>query len=774
MDQRISIVIRGAVQGVGFRPFIYRLATELGLKGFVLNSPTGVFIEAENEKIILDDFLLRIEKEKPVHAIIQSMEFSFLDTVDYTQFEIRESESNGKTTAFILPDIAVCDDCLKEMFDPKDRRYLYPFINCTNCGPRFSIIESLPYDRPNTSMKMFEMCDECKEEYHNPLDRRFHAQPIACPNCGPHIELLTEDGEHLSKDNNAIIETAEEIRQGKIVALKGIGGYQLICRADNEEVISLLRKRKNREGKPFALMFPNLESIKEVCEVFPFEERLLKSPEAPIVLLRKKANVNQKLVHDSIAPGNPTLGVMLPYTPLHHLLMRELQIPIVATSGNLSEEPMCISEEEAFQRLKNIADYFLIHNRLIVRHVDDSIVRVVMDREMIMRRARGYAPLPVELNCETEEETYLAVGGHLKNSIALSSGKNVFVSQHIGDLSTQEAFSAFQNTVADFTNLYEAKNVHAIADLHPDYLSTKFAKNNFENVSFVQHHQAHVASCYAENKLTGSALGVSWDGTGYGLDGTIWGGEFFRFDGSSFKHVAQFRKFPLPGGDLAIKESKRSAVGLLYEMSGDELFNAKHEMLNHISEQEKKILLQMLKNKINTPLTSSVGRLFDAVAALTGIKQTVSYEGEAAMMLEFTAAPNISESYSFNILPGEVMIIDWQNMIETILKEMKENVSPKIISAKFHNTLVEIICEIAEQKNEDKVVLSGGVFQNAYLLEHAVCALCERGFKPYWHQRIPTNDGGISLGQIAVVMNHDKNKSVVHFCSSEMLNIIEK
>ncbi|NCQ17715.1 MAG: carbamoyltransferase HypF [Ignavibacteria bacterium CG22_combo_CG10-13_8_21_14_all_37_15] len=756
MIQRVSIVIRGAVQGVGFRPFIYRLATELQLKGFVLNSPTGVFIEAESEKEILNTFLLRIEKEKPIHAIIQSMEFSFLDVVGYTQFEICDSETNGKTSAFILPDIAVCDDCLKEMFDPNDRRYLYPFINCTNCGPRFSIIESLPYDRPGTSMKIFEMCDDCKQEYDNPLDRRFHAQPIACPKCGPHIELITHSGKILSRNNNTILATADKIRQGKIVALKGLGGYQLICRADDENIIAELRKRKNREGKPFALMFPDLESIKEVCEVFPFEERLLKSPESPIVLLKRKEEGNQILVHSSIAPGNPTLGVMLPYTPLHHLLLKELQIPIIATSGNLSEEPMCITEEEAFQRLKNIADYFLIHNRPIVRHVDDSIVRVMMDREIVMRRARGYAPLPVELNCETENETYLAVGGHLKNTVALSSGKNVFVSQHIGDLSTQEAFSAFQNVVNDFKNLYEAKDILAVADLHPDYLSTKFAKNNFENISFVQHHQAHVASCYAENKLEGTALGVSWDGTGYGLDGTIWGGEFFRFDDSSFMHFAQFRKFPLPGGDLAIKEPGRSAVGLLFEIFGEKLFEEKIEFINIFSEQEKKILLQMLKNKINSPLTSSVGRLFDAVAFLTGFKRTTSYEGEAAMMLEFAAAPAISDYYPFDLLPGEVLIIDWQKMIETILDEMKNNVSPKIISAKFHNTLVESICSVAEKSHEEKIVLSGGVFQNAYLLEHTVHRLRTSGFNPYWHQRIPTNDGGISLGQVAIAMNQKK------------------
>jgi len=771
MLQRVSIVIRGAVQGVGFRPFIYRLAAELGLKGFVLNATYGVFIEAEHEKNYLNQFLIRIEKEKPVRAIIQSMEFSFLDAVGFTQFEISESKTNGAASAFILPDIAVCGDCLTEMFNPNDRRYLYPFINCTNCGPRFSIVETLPYDRPNTSMKMFEMCDACKQEYLNPLDRRFHAQPIACPNCGPHVELLSAEGKLLSKNNDAILETAEKIRQGKIVALKGLGGYQLICRTDDEEVIALLRNRKNREGKPFAVMFPNMNSVNEVCEVLPFEERLLLSPESPIVLLRKKANAKNGIVQNSIAPGNPTLGVMLPYTPLHHLLLNVLRMPIIATSGNLSEEPMCITEKEALHRLKNIADYFLIHNRPIVRHVDDSIVRVLLDREMVVRRARGYAPLPIELACSTEEKTYLAVGGHLKNTVALSSGKNVFVSQHVGDLSTQEAFFAFQNVVTDFQNLYEAKDVFAVADLHPDYLSTKFAKNNFSSVSFVQHHHAHVASCYTENKLTGNALGVSWDGTGYGTDGTIWGGEFFKFNESAVQHVAQFRKFPLPGGGIAIKEPKRSAAGLLFELLGEESLLMDDATLLHVSQKEKKILLQMLTHNINSPLTSSVGRLFDAVASLTGYLQTASYEGEAAMMLEFAAAQNISESYPFDILPGKVMMIDWKNMIETILTEIHKHVSPKTISAKYHNTLVEIICAVAEKANEEKIVLSGGVFQNAYLLERAVNKLKEKGFQPYWHQRIPTNDGGICLGQIAVAMNQHQRSSTAPFFNSEMLSV---
>jgi len=623
-------------------------------------------------------------------------------------------------------------------------------------------------------MKIFEMCNDCKKEYHDPLDRRFHAQPIACPNCGPHVELISPDGNVLSKNNNAILETVEKIQQGKIIALKGLGGYQLLCRADDEEVIALLRKRKQREAKPFALMFLDLENVKNVCDVSPFEERLLKSSEAPIVLLTRKVNGDRHLVHDSIAAGNPTLGVMLPYTPLHHLLMKELNIPIIATSGNLSEEPMCISEAEAFYRLKNIADYFLVHNRPIVRHVDDSIVRIIMEREMVMRRARGYAPLPVELNCATEDETFLAVGGYLKNTVAMSSGKNVFVSQHVGDLSMHEAFTAFKNVVSDFKNLYEAKNIHPVADLHPDYLSTKYVHNNFENYSSVQHHQAHVASCYAENKLEGTALGVAWDGTGYGLDGTIWGGEFFLFDGASFRHAAQFRKFPLPGGDLAIKEPKRSAVGLLYELFGEEILNNHYEQLNHLEEKEKKILLQMLKNKINTPQTSSVGRLFDAVASLIGLQQISSYEGEAAMKLEFEAAPNNSDFYPFDLLPGELMIIDYKKMIACILDEVKNQESPKIISAKFHNTMAEIICTVAEKSNEEKIVLSGGVFQNAYLLEHTVTRLREQGFKPYWHQRIPTNDGGISLGQVVVAMKQNDCKSAVHFRNSEMLSITDK
>ncbi len=493
MLERIKIVIRGAVQGVGFRPFIYRLATDLNLKGYVLNSSKGVFIEAEGETEILKQFILRIEKEKPPISIIQSLEYSFLDPVGYESFEIKKSEKEEEVSALILPDIAVCDDCLKELFNPNDRRYLYPFINCTNCGPRFTIIEALPYDRPNTSMKNFKMCSQCEAEYTNPLDRRFHAQPIACPQCGPQVQLWNNKGEIISEKQEAINQTCELINSGKIIALKGLGGFHLVVDATDNEAVIQLRKKKHREEKPFALMFPDIEMVKEICEVNEFEERLLKSPESPIVLLKRKNNQEASILSDFVAPDNPYLGIMLPYTPLHHILLKNLKKPIVATSGNLSEEPICIDEFEALNRLNGIADYFLVHNRPILRHCDDSIARIVNGREYIIRRARGYAPLPY-LNDIDYNQNIIAVGGHLKNTIALKKGKQVFVSQHIGDLSTIESFNAFKRTIEDFQKLYEVEQAKFVGDLHPDYLSTKFLKEANTEFKLIQHHLAHNCS----------------------------------------------------------------------------------------------------------------------------------------------------------------------------------------------------------------------------------------------------------------------------------------
>lgn len=759
MKCRLYITVRGAVQGVGFRPFIYRLATEMDLKGYVLNSPSGVTIELEGEKILLDNFLLRLEKEKPSRAIITSLEFSFLDSVGFDKFEIKESKRDGEIYTLILPDIAVCSDCLEEMFDPKDRRYLYPFINCTNCGPRFSIIESLPYDRPNTSMKIFQMCEDCQREYENPLDRRFHAQPIACPVCGPHIELQNVDGKTISSANIALKEVVDLISKGKIIALKGLGGFQLLCDARSNIAVEQLRFRKQREEKPFALMFPTIDAVKELCLVNQFEERLLLSPESPIVLLKIQNQIEHPglLISSLVAPNNPYLGVMMPYTPLHHLLMRELKFPIIATSGNLSDEPMCIDEKEALNRLSGIADYFLVHNRPIVRQVDDSIVRVLFGRESVLRRARGYAPLPISLNGESSGgNSIIAVGGHLKNTVALKKGNDVFISQHIGDLETEESYSAFIKVIDDFKQLYQIQNPDVVCDMHPEYLSSKYARKVSNNVIVVQHHEAHIAACRAENQVSGAALGVAWDGTGLGLDGTIWGGEFFSSRDDGFKHFAQFRKFPLPGGEAAIKEPRRSALGLLYAAFGESIFE-ENKYLDifsvKFSKTELQSLRRMLDRKINCPFTSSVGRLFDAVSSLVGISDITKFEGQSAMKLEFTVNPKIDDSYSFDIIDGELLIIDWKIMIDCILSEISNKTGPSVISSKFHNTLAHIILKIAQLLGENKIVLSGGCFQNVCLLQKSVELLEQEGYKVYWHQRVPPNDGGISLGQIAIAIN---------------------
>jgi len=757
---RLRVVIRGAVQGVGFRPFVYRLAAEMKLPGWVSNSARGVFIEIEGEKDILNQFLLRIQKEIPPRAFIQSLEFSFLDPTGFTYFEIRKSDSTGTKSVLVLPDISTCPDCLKDIFDTSNRRYLYPFTNCTNCGPRFSIIEALPYDRPNTSMKKFEMCPECKAEYQNPLDRRFHAQPNACPICGPKLELWNDKGTVIAERHNALLQAVETIRTGKIVAIKGLGGFHLMVDACNDEAVLRLRKRKHREEKPLALMFPSLEAIKLECKVNEFETRLLLSPESPIVLLEARNSKGNSNIASSVAPSNPYLGVMLPYTPLHHILLKELGSPVVATSGNLSDEPICIDEHEALDRLNGIADIFLVHNRPIVRHMDDSIVRVMMGRELVLRRARGYAPLPITVIGIQHVVSLLAVGAHLKNTIALTSEDNIFISQHIGDLETKESLDAFHRVITDFQSLYEVKPAQIVCDLHPDYLSSKFARNTGIPLIETQHHYAHIASCMAENQLEGELLGVSWDGTGYGLDGNIWGGEFLLTTETSFGHIATFRSFRLPGGEKAIKEPRRVALGILYEIFGEDIFHRDDLIsVQAFTPAELDMLKQMFIKCVNMPITTSAGRLFDAVASLIGLRQIVNYEGQAAMELEFLIQSVKSEEcYPFEIdEAAKVKIVDWQSIFEGILTDMKNHISQSIISAKFHNTLVEMIVAVATKIKQNRVVLSGGCFQNKYLTEHTVKRLREGGFRPYWHQRVPPNDGGIALGQAyAAIRLHRK------------------
>ncbi|HXP60044.1 MAG TPA: carbamoyltransferase HypF, partial [Dongiaceae bacterium] len=489
------------MQGVGFRPFVHHLAAELQLAGWVNNGPQGVSIEVEGARPQLESFLLRIAAENPPRSFIQSLEASWLDPLGFTGFEIRASEVHGDKTALVLPDVATCSECLREIFDPANRRFRYPFTNCTHCGPRFSIIESLPYDRANTVMKSFVMCPQCQAEYDDPGDRRFHAQPNACPVCGPRLQLLAPKGEAVCSGHQALLETARLLRAGSIVAVKGLGGFHLMVDARREEAVRRLRERKHREEKPLATLFPSLESVQALCEVSPLEQRLLSSPEAPIVLLKKLASCDAH-VTPSVAPGNPNLGVMLPSNPLQHLLLAELNFPVVATSGNLTDEPICTSEEEALERLQGIADAFLAHNRPIVRHVDDSIVRVMLDRELVLRRARGFAPLPVLVRgAAPGAQKVLGVGAHLKNAVALGVGDQVFISQHIGDLETEQAHAAFRRVIADFEKLYETKPEIIAADLHPDYLSTQFAqKSGIKHVG-VQHHLAHVLSCMAENEL---------------------------------------------------------------------------------------------------------------------------------------------------------------------------------------------------------------------------------------------------------------------------------
>lgn len=770
---RLRIALQGTVQGVGFRPLVFRLANELGLAGWVSNSPAGVLIEVEGTAERLEEFRVLLENRRPPSCTIYSSETSWLDPAGYQHFEIRES-LGGKKSAVVLPDLATCPACRAELFDPQNRRFRYPFINCTLCGPRFSIIEALPYDRVNTSMKAFSMCPECYAEYHNPGDRRFHAQPNACPICGPWVEVWDRNGTKQAEREEAITLAIEAIREGRIVGLKGIGGFQLIVDARNDDAVLRLRELKDREEKPFALMYPSLEKIKADCGVSSQEEQLLLSPAAPIVLLEAKA----PSVCRNIAPGNPYLGVMLPYSPLHHLLMADLGFPVVATSGNAKDEPICTDENEAVRRLHNFVDLFLVHNRPIVRPVDDSIARIMMGREAITRRARGYAPLPITLTTDNPAQpedvgvrdnppqtvdpvrfdSVLAVGAHLKNTVALSVEHRVFLSQHLGDLETPEARNGFLEAVASLQKLYETAPVIAACDAHPDYESTRYAHSSGLPVVEVQHHFAHILSCMAENDLDEPVLGVSWDGTGYGLDGTVWGGEFLEVNGASFSRIAHLRTFRLPGGERAIREPRRTAIGLLFEIFGDDAF-----LMNDLppiasfSPAERGILKSMLQRGINSPITSSAGRLFDAAAALSGVRQISTFEGQAAMELEFACAGfGSDEYYTLDLAepsPGanRPVLINWEPLVKQLLEDSKNGVPRGAIAVRFHNALSEVVVAVARLRGQTRVVLSGGCFQNRYLTERTISRLTQEGFRAYWHQRVPPNDGGIALGQVAAV-----------------------
>lgn len=769
---RARIVIRGVVQGVGFRPFIFRLATELGLTGGVANTNQGVVIEAEGPKNTLEEFLIRIGLECPPHSSIQSLEAIWLDPAGYCEFTILPSNHEGEKTALILPDIATCSACLRDIFEPGNRRTGYPFTNCTHCGPRFSIIRATPYDRQNTSMATFQMCPECQAEYEDPCNRRFHAQPNACPVCGPHVEFWDSKGHRLTERAEALESAARAILGGAIVAVKGLGGFHLMVLACDDSAVLRLRKAKQREEKPFAVMFPSLEDVLAECNVSSMEQRLLLSPEAPIVILR--ARRGPRKICRWVAPDNPNVGAMLPYTPLHHLLLARVAQPVVATSGNLSDEPICIDEFEALDRLKGIADFFLVHNRPIVRHVDDSVVRIVAGRELVLRRARGYAPLPIVI--QKPVRPTMAFGAHLKNTVALAKGHYVFLSQHIGDLDTPEAVNAHINVGSDLQRLLDITPEVMAADKHPDYASTRAAHASGKHVICVQHHYAHVLACMAENDLPAPVLGVAWDGTGLGTDTTIWGGEFLRVTETGFQRVAHLRMFPLPGGDQAIKEPRRAAIGLLYELCGDAVFSMTElPPIRDFKPSELKSLKRMLQSNTNCPRCSSAGRLFDAVASITGLRQRVGFEGQAAIDLELAfedddsddtypivlveVTSNGSDDKSAVPCPGHKKctaygaaqpeaVLDWGPMIERILSDLRAGIPVWSISARFHNTLAEGIAKVASYVREAKVLLTGGCFQNKHLLERTVVRLRSAGFKPYWHQRVPPNDAGIALGQV--------------------------
>jgi hydrogenase maturation protein HypF len=743
--ERAKITVRGAVQGVGFRPYVYRLASDLGLYGWVLNASAGVLIEVEGPSETLRQFLLRLETQKPPRAVLQGIEFSFHDPIGYERFEIRFSDERGSKTVLISPDIATCADCVHDIFEPANRRYAYPFTNCTNCGPRFSIIEALPYDRPNTSMRMFSMCQKCAREYNDPNDRRFHAQPNACPDCGPQLELWASDGTVYARAHDALIQAAGVVRKGHILALKGVGGFQLIVDATNQGAVAALRARKRREEKPLAVMYPSLGEVREDCHMSALEELILRSPESPVVLLERRATANR--LASSVAPHNPSLGIMLPYSPLHHLLLREFGSPVVATSANLSSEPMCIDNMEALARLHGIADAFLVHDRPIVRPVDDSVVRVLCERELVLRRARGYAPLPVHVPVPLP--CVLAVGAQIKNTVALSVGTEVFLSQHIGDLETGRALSAFDQTASDLPRLYEVTPEFIACDMHPEYVSTKYAWQRTESVHLVQHHWAHALACMAENELEAPVLAATWDGSGYGPDGAVWGGEFLLAEGDSFQRVAHLRPFQLPGGEAAVKQPRRAALSVLFEWAGDEaVLNQRLAPIQGLGSVELSAIRRMLAEGSGSPMTTSAGRLFDAIASLVGLRQQVSFEGQAGMELEFAIEHDIHDAYRFDVEGGQPLVVDWRPMIGQVVEDLYAHESAGRIAARFHNTLAQIVLAVALRVQQQKVVLTGGCFQNRYLTERCVNLLRSAGFRAYWHQRVPPNDGGISLGQV--------------------------
>ena len=741
--ERRAITVTGIVQGVGFRPFVFGLASRLQLTGHARNSAGQVVIEVEGLADSVDEFSAALTREAPPLARIEAISATAIPLEQSSAFEIRESDEADAQEVFISPDVATCADCLRELLDPHDRRYRYPFINCTNCGPRLTIVTGAPYDRAQTTMASFAMCTACRREYEDPRDRRFHAQPIACPACGPHLQLLDEKGALLS-GHDPLRDFAAAILNGQIGALKGVGGFHLVCDAQNEHAVQRLRLRKRREEKPFAVMFRDVASAAQHCHINQAEETLLKSRAAPIVLLEKIEGAG---VADAVAPGNQHLGVMLPYTPLHHLLMDAVdERALVMTSGNTSDEPIACDNEDAVERLRGIADVFVLHNRGINVRCDDSVTRVVAGAELPIRRSRGYAPQSVELPFSSPA-AILATGGQLKGTFALVRGRHVFLSHHLGDLDHHQAFVAFERDIGLYHELFRFKPAFIAHDLHPDYASTHFAQTTGLPTIAVQHHHAHMASCMAENGLTEPVIGVTFDGLGYGTDGAVWGGEFLVGDYAGFRRAAHLRYVGMPGGDQATREPWRMAAAHLRDAGVD--FGA---MSSRVPAAEMRVVGQMLERGFNTPMTSSVGRLFDAVGSLAGVRDRVSYEGQAAMELEWLAT-GIADlgSYPFAL---EATEIDTRPVIAAVVADVVGGVDKRSIARRFQSTLVEIIAAVCARIRAETgvavAVLSGGVFLNALLTAEVLARLAADGFRVYRHRLVPPNDAGLSLGQAAI------------------------
>ncbi|NLT96506.1 MAG: carbamoyltransferase HypF [Clostridia bacterium] len=739
------IELKGVVQGGGFRPFVYTIAHNYGIKGWVLNNSQGVFIHAEGETEDLERFLAELFNNPPGRAIIKEKKVLDEKPQGFPEFTIVESQSGGEQEVLISPDLAMCSQCFEDVTTPGNRRYKYAFTNCTNCGPRFTIIKGVPYDRTKTTMAEFPMCSICSAEYHDPFNRRFHAQPNACPQCGPQVVIFDHSGKEIPEAT-----PHELLYNGFILAVKGLGGYHLVCDAKNSRAVNRLRESKKREAKPFAVMAKNIEVVKKYCYLTPQEEKLLTGPQAPIVILPRK----KRYLPSSLAPGVNTLGVMLPYAPLHLLLFRDELELLVMTSGNISSNPLIYQDDEAFSQLKEIADFFVIHNREIYNRCDDSVVKVINGEPQLFRRARGYVPLPVEI---PEQPSVFACGGDLKSTFCLTKGNKAFLSQHMGDLDNYLNLQEYILTAQRMQEYLAIEPQAVVIDLHPRYNSHKWGREWDKPVIEVQHHHAHLASCLADNGLNEKVLGVICDGTGYGTDGNIWGMEFLLGDFSGFERLAHLEYVPLPGGDAAIKEPLRMSVSYLYKYLREKGLLETQKYLAPLKEEEIRLFMQQIDLKVNCPLTSSCGRLFDAVSGLLGVCTKVNYEGQAAIELEEMADRTVKGSgYSFEIIKGNKVpyVISTEKMWPELLENISRGIKAQEIAAKFHWTLAQIITQtcvnLKSYLSSPKIALSGGVMQNKLLIETLVPMLKEHGFEPLLHRQVPANDGGLSLGQAVI------------------------